>query len=349
MSLTLSSVDIERLEEAQSAILSLVTHEGSGEWRAAVCAALLDLLGADHASMFESGPSPVMHLTTHSEAAMSDYLAHHVHRDPITSELAARGIECGCSWDVIEPRDFRRTEFYADYVRRHSLFDGLGYRVANGPGSHTWLTFHFDREREPDEVRRRAALLRLLLPAFRAGIQLDRRLADWRESACQRLDEQEEGVLLCGPDGRVVHANAALRLTLDADPESRVIWDAMTTLAVDMAERADGEPLPVRMRQLRTALGVYTLVALAAGPHLAPAHAAVVLRRQSATDDELRQRFGLTEREVQVARLLATGQRNADVARGLGISPHTARRHTERVLQKLGLASRAQIADRLAG
>ncbi len=58
--------------------------------------------------------------------------------------------------------------------------------------------------------------------------------------------------------------------------------------------------------------------------------------------------FGLTRREGDVAGLLAEGYRNEEVARLLGISPHTARRHTERILVKLGVNSRGRVASVLA-
>ncbi|HET7469590.1 MAG TPA: LuxR C-terminal-related transcriptional regulator [Gemmatimonadales bacterium] len=56
---------------------------------------------------------------------------------------------------------------------------------------------------------------------------------------------------------------------------------------------------------------------------------------------------GMTPREVEVALLLATGLSNNALARQLGISPHTARHHTQRVLGKLGVHSRAEAGARL--
>jgi DNA-binding CsgD family transcriptional regulator len=52
----------------------------------------------------------------------------------------------------------------------------------------------------------------------------------------------------------------------------------------------------------------------------------------------------LTARERQVAALLARRATNAEIAAALGVSPHTARHHTEHVLQKLGLNSRRMLA-----
>jgi DNA-binding CsgD family transcriptional regulator len=57
----------------------------------------------------------------------------------------------------------------------------------------------------------------------------------------------------------------------------------------------------------------------------------------------------LTPREMEVARLLARGESNARVAELLAISPHTARRHTENVMFKLGARSRAQVGAILRG
>jgi DNA-binding CsgD family transcriptional regulator len=53
---------------------------------------------------------------------------------------------------------------------------------------------------------------------------------------------------------------------------------------------------------------------------------------------------GLTEREREVARLIAAGQSNAAIAQVLVISERTAETHVTNILGKLGFASRSQIA-----
>jgi len=57
----------------------------------------------------------------------------------------------------------------------------------------------------------------------------------------------------------------------------------------------------------------------------------------------LRDRYGLTSREIEVTGLLLRGESNRDIADRLSISEHTARHHTENVLGKLGVRSRAAI------
>jgi NarL family two-component system response regulator LiaR len=52
----------------------------------------------------------------------------------------------------------------------------------------------------------------------------------------------------------------------------------------------------------------------------------------------------LTEREVEVLRLLAQGSTNKEIAEPLGISEATVRKHVSSILSKLHLASRTQAA-----
>ena len=57
----------------------------------------------------------------------------------------------------------------------------------------------------------------------------------------------------------------------------------------------------------------------------------------------LRRRFNLTPREAEAARLIALRLTNREVAEVLGVSVHTARRHTERTFRKLGVGSRRDV------
>jgi DNA-binding CsgD family transcriptional regulator len=59
--------------------------------------------------------------------------------------------------------------------------------------------------------------------------------------------------------------------------------------------------------------------------------------------------FGLTARETEVAMLLAQGRSNVAIAKAMGISTHTARHHTQRVLGKLKVRSRAEAGAKLRG
>jgi DNA-binding NarL/FixJ family response regulator len=56
----------------------------------------------------------------------------------------------------------------------------------------------------------------------------------------------------------------------------------------------------------------------------------------------------LTPRELQVARLVAGGRSNKQIAAELVISQRTAEGHVERILAKLGFTSRTQVAAWIA-
>ena len=79
-------------------------------------------------------------------------------------------------------------------------------------------------------------------------------------------------------------------------------------------------------------------------------HSAVLpANRNGSGENGLAGRFGLTRREVQVAELLAQGRSNQAIARHLGISAHTARHHTQRVLSKLEVHSRGEAGAKIRG
>jgi DNA-binding CsgD family transcriptional regulator len=53
---------------------------------------------------------------------------------------------------------------------------------------------------------------------------------------------------------------------------------------------------------------------------------------------------GLSDREVEVIRLVAVGRTNKEIGALLGMSPRTAQKHVMHVYEKLGLESRAGLA-----
>ena len=54
---------------------------------------------------------------------------------------------------------------------------------------------------------------------------------------------------------------------------------------------------------------------------------------------------GLSERETQVADLVAQGLSNAEVAARLFVSPRTVTTHLERIYRRLGISSRAELTS----
>lgn len=67
-------------------------------------------------------------------------------------------------------------------------------------------------------------------------------------------------------------------------------------------------------------------------PHLLAAYRRSALRRQAGLD--------LTDRQWQLLRQVAAGHTNAQIARRLGVSEGTVRKHLENIFQRMGVASR---------
>lgn len=176
------------------------------------------------------------------------------------------------------------------------------------------------------------------------------------------LDALGEALMLCDLQGRVLHLNPAMSRLLDADPERQAVRRELEMVALSGAGMARGTTRSLAQaareaarieREVRTTSGLYRVRRSATGDGIFTAAAAQLVTLQPLTvqplsDQELRDRFGLTTREVGVARLLARGQTNAEVASALGISPFTARNHTEHVLAKLGVSNRAKVAAALS-
>jgi DNA-binding CsgD family transcriptional regulator len=104
--------------------------------------------------------------------------------------------------------------------------------------------------------------------------------------------------------------------------------------------------------EVRTCASRYRVRAILAGADTSEATRPVIvllhlLVRRPFGQSELRDRFHFTPREMQVSRLLATGCSTAALANVLEISVHTARRHLEHVLSKLGVHSRGAAAAML--
>lgn len=173
------------------------------------------------------------------------------------------------------------------------------------------------------------------------------------------LDVLTQGLAFFDCAGNLLHVNAALRARLEPGKEGRGIRaelalfaDALCRLVTlrNLHETESVERLAVR--EVPVGVAQYQLQGGFIGFNLFGSGACVVITLEQPSPDSLslealRARFGLTRQEACVARLLAEGKSNAEIVRTLFISAPTARHHTQQILRKLGLHSRAEVAARL--
>ena len=162
------------------------------------------------------------------------------------------------------------------------------------------------------------------------------------------VDGLDAAAWLFDADGALLHTSAAATRRAAA-PGGGALAAAAERLARSLV-RARRRDLPVGPL-VTVAVGgrPVTLV----GTHLRPwsrRDPAVLVSvsappRPSAGD--LHERFGLTRRQAEVALLLAERRTNREVAEALHISPHTARHHTQAVLDALAVGDRRDVAAAL--
>lgn len=143
-------------------------------------------------------------------------------------------------------------------------------------------------------------------------------------------------LLMPGMDG--IAATAVIRREL---PETEVL--ALTSVLEDAsivgAVRAGAIGYLLKDTQADELCGA--IHAAAAGQvRLAPQAAARLMNEVRAPENP----DMLTEREIEVLRLLAQGQANKEIARSLHIAEKTVKTHVSNILAKLGLQSRTQAA-----
>ena len=171
----------------------------------------------------------------------------------------------------------------------------------------------------------------------------------------EAIEASEDGVCVADAAGTVRYQNAAFRALMRGG-EAQVLGSAVAEAQAALRARSDrprredsasgpstvvleGRPAGFRIRCVATSAaaaglggGVVTWISRL-GAHRVPV-------------TELQRRYGLTPREARVAMLLASGAHAREIAQALGISPHTARRHAESVMRKLGVHSRMEVRDR---
>jgi len=361
----LQTDDVDRLTAAQRVLLSPLDHEDVKEWQLQANHAVRRFVGADH-SVFSlpTGPTPVLHTDDTDPALPERFLTyfagviagHFKFRDPLLERAeqirrtvgpaAFHELDLG-SRDAIE-----RSVAFQEVFRSSGLTNQIALSMSL-PEAEATQFFGYDGAAAERRSERGLELLRLLVPAFEAGVRMQRRWQARGAAFAAALDATDQAAALYSAEGAPLHRTDALRGILDDEPASDLLEEHMDALARALGARRPGngstgiDPIQPHA-DVCGAVADYRLQAVYLDPALLGVEAILVtVRRLGPPLPPVRTvaaRFALTAREAEVALMLAHGLSDAAIAQRLAISPHTARRHSERVLRKLDLHSRAAVA-----
>ena len=363
---------LDTLGDALDTMLDPLAHPDWQTWQVAVHARLMELTGADALCVY----------TPLGASGRAAWYAPHLSDASLEGYAVQAAAEP--AWDVVEqafqryhgagrgsvahesellPRAvLRESAFYADFLRPHRILDMTVAGASFGEGPAARLHFSNRAMRSSGAAVERRALVGAVLPAFRSGLAMWRQLGARRAELGRMLDALADAVVLYDAAGALLHANPAAARLLGSGADSDRLRQEAQGVAWSvgaLARRGPGGPTvgpsaaAHAARELR--LGTRTLVLRGA---LAPSwllgrDPGVLITLEVATaapptDAELCARYGITARELEVARLIAEGLANKQIAARLGLSFYTARNHVERVLSKLGAANRAHVVTMLS-
>ena len=358
------------LHEALRLIGSPLQYKSVSEWRAAVLQTLMPLFGADAGGFvlpFE-GDEPAT-LLGRPQDLMHDYLEHQS-RDPLIDRWRAQEFDA-TNIDALTGGDrsvYTSSEIYDLVWEPHRIEDSIkvavdltneapelvpGRRFApGGQAFRGMLTLYADapgRERFGDAG---LDVIRMLQPLLRSAASTWNELASRRSALVTLIDESSDGLALYDAHHRLLHSNRALDRMVIEDKGAQVLLDATMRLARafgGMMQGSDPHDLEGAFERVVESGGRrWTLRATRADAVFGRDEVTLVrVRPQVASimsEAQLARRYGLTRREAEVATLLGAGASNKEIVSRLGVTEFTARRHTENVLRKLGVDSRAKVA-----
>jgi DNA-binding CsgD family transcriptional regulator len=364
MTITLNSTELQQLEQSIRVLVSPLDHGSVDGWRIAVNRTLSKLLHADSAGfLLPVNDGLALYSEEHDPAELArfpDFPPPPDHNGvPLWEGMVRSKVSTNSRWFGDHYHLYLKSVYYNEYAGANRAHDTLFATMSlGGVDARGTAGLHFWHERPDGYVfgEREVQLLRLLYPAFNAGV----RSALLFQSQAQNLTETfgwlEHPAMVAHSNGHVVHVSAPLEALCAEDPQADVIkaavCNAIRELAIQrgvtLVDRAKGAVT----REVATTAGRYRVSACRFGERVA-GHAGYIVagvQRLSArvpSVEQLQERFGLTPAESRVARLIAEGLSNKEIAARLEVTAHTANRHTEKVLLKLGAKSRTEAAARI--
>lgn len=179
-------------------------------------------------------------------------------------------------------------------------------------------------------------------------------------SLAAALDEIGEGAIILNPEGQLLWHNRAFDRLLVENREGHLLVAAVIEFAADYYQElhSSGD-----LATDETTVSIVREVTVGRIEHemhstlmpkgmLGPESYLLCIVKRSASrwssyEERLRQTWGLTEREAQVAVECLRGKKNLEIAEHLKISVETVNKHLDKVYLKAGVRGRAELASRL--
>jgi DNA-binding NarL/FixJ family response regulator len=356
----ITDADRQHLAAASEVMLRPFEHASPVDYLVSIAREIAPLVGAFAAMSGTRDPDGVVGLASAewSDAERAEFAkwklrdegtnrAVHLNSDVVTMRELV-----GDDWD-----GYNNDPMVNEWYRPHGIGDVIAY-FAYWPEDDAVASveFHgteFGLPRFGPEGR---FLLSLLQPSFRAGMRLLYTVGQLRQTVASDMDEIGVPICVCGRDGRIHHISSKVRSMLAAEPEREAILDSIRGVAGQVlarrsaASRRSGAHAVHEV--VRTASRRYRLSAALAthSMHFGRTDVLVAVAELGGDAEaaDLATASGFSPRERQVATLIGRGLSNAAIARVLDLSPHTVKRHTERVLAKSGLPTRTALASQMA-
>lgn len=334
-------------------------------WRRELIRSLRALVDADAAAcLFWHGERVEHSVEALEPGVVTEYLEQFASIDLGMRRRDALGLGLW-SRHLLWPRDtLLRSPYYHEFALPRRLLDTVGLSIDfDEIAAHLRVVLIYrHRPLGGDASEERLMRLQPFLPALRSGLRIQLGFHQWVRHTTSLLDKVGERLMLFSLQGRELHRNATMRRTLDADQCGERLYAAIRAAACAMATCARGDrPLPrgepghvgPPRQEIEGSTGRYRVRACLIGPEVVGPDSLVLVTMERTTPEPpsatlLQARYDLTAREIDVAVMLLRRMTNREIAAALGISPHTARHHTEKVLGKVRVNSRRALRRALA-
>lgn len=363
------------IESTLRVLLSPLDYPSVSEWQRSAHREMVALTNADalciHAPVHGAESAwYTPHMSAREVAQYEAYSAENpeweILEHRFVKHIAATGQDASHESEFLDRRTRMQSSFHRDFLAPNKLNDLTVATARFAPARSARLHFSNRTWRGPEQFTERVQLVRTILPAYTHGLSTWHRHGQQRADLGYLFDTLNDAVLLFDADGTLVHVNRSAHGLLhtrefltdteaqQVQHEARLVAQRINAL---MKHAFVGGPTiapSMANRDVPTARGLYSIRgALAPSWMFGKTHAVLVTVAPQAprelSDSDIRAQFGLTAREVEVAKHVAAGLSNHDVAARMGVSFFTARNHVERVLNKLGANNRAQVGARIRG